>query len=145
MGTGITIERKKGDYLKNAGGQLFIVNPDGPCMLCANLLDLKEASEDLLSTKEYKIKQERGYVSGMDLHSPSVVSLNGVIASLAMTEFIMLVTSLRTAKTLVSYDMLEGRESSVVLRELRKNTQCIHNIYKGCGDKFNVERYCKST
>lgn len=138
--TGINLENEK---LETAGGQVMIVQPEGPCLECAKMIDIKEASDILAPKEEYEIRKKLGYVKGNDIPDPSVVSLNGIIASIAVTEFIMLVTCLRPVKTITMYDMLEGREPSIVPRTLKKDEKCLHNSLVGIGDKIHLERYLK--
>lgn len=125
-------------FMKYGGGQIIIVSPEGPCMICANLLDIHEAATDLLPHREYEANLKRGYISGAPQASASVVSLNGIIASMAVTEFVMLVTSFRPPKALLCYDILEGKVAS---RKLKRDTECIHNIYRSSGDRCGLERF----
>jgi hypothetical protein len=55
--------------------------------------------------------EQVGYISGQNIPNPSVISLNGVVASLAVTEFISLLTDFERRKekwTYQVYDILKG-------------------------------------
>lgn len=140
-GTGINLEN---DKVVQAGGQVMVVHPDGPCLMCANMIDRQEAYDSLAPAEEFENRKRLGYVKDVDIPAPSVVSLNGVVASIAVTEFIMLVTGLRVAKVLTVYDMLEGRESALVPRLVKIDEKCLHRSYLGSGDKIHFERYLRT-
>lgn len=63
------------------GGQIAIVAPDGPCLRCMGLVtDTRVAASR---------EQRQGYAEGVD--EPQVVSINGTLASEAVTAVLMLV------------------------------------------------------
>jgi len=87
------------DVIREAGGRAVLVQPDGPCLLCCKEINTKVASDDLATPEELEVRKSQGYVSGADVPSPSVISLDGTVASLAVTEFLALVTGFRHAQT----------------------------------------------
>jgi len=139
--TGINFSNGK---IEEAGGRVIVLQPDGYCMKCAKMLDLQEVSENLASKEEYENRKRLGYVRGANIPDASVVSLNGVIASLAVIEFMMLVTGLRDPRSLTMYDMLKGREPSIVPCHVDVDAKCIHYSFVGIGDKIQLERYLKT-
>ena len=134
-GVGIEVE---GGAIKEAGGRVMVVHPDGPCLLCAREISPTEALNDLAPPEELEVKQLQGYINGADIPSPSVVSLNSIIASIAVTEFLALVTGFRPAKEYTFYDMLNQR---VVQRIVETDPNCYTCSLKGIGDKVDIERY----
>jgi molybdopterin/thiamine biosynthesis adenylyltransferase len=136
--TGINISNS---VVEEAGGRVIVLEPQSPCLLCAKMIDLKEASDNLLPKEEYENKKKLGYIQGADIPDASVVSLNGVIASLGVVEFMMLVTGLRDVKTLTMYDMLAGREHAIVPCSAKLDENCLHHSFIGMGDKMQLERY----
>jgi molybdopterin/thiamine biosynthesis adenylyltransferase len=124
--------------VKEAGGRVVFVKPDGPCLLCCKEIDTKAASDDLASSEEVENRRRQGYVSGVDVLSPSVVSLDGTIASVGVTEFLCFVTGLRPAQTYTSYDMMEQR---LVSRIVKPDPKCVTCSVKGFGDRTRIERY----
>jgi len=129
------------DVIKEAGGRVILVRPDGPCLLCCKEINLKAASDDLAPKEELEVRKSQGYVAGADVPSPSVISLDGTVASVAVTEFLAFVTGFRPAQTYTFYDMLEQR---LVPRLVKPNPKCVASSLKGLGDKANVERYAQT-
>lgn len=137
--TGIDVENER---IVSAGGQVMIVQPDGPCMEgCTKLLDAKEASDYLVTKPEFENRVKLGYVKGANIPNPSVVSLNGLVASLAVNQFIKYVTGIGKVTTLTCYYFLNGEEPSVVPRHLKIKEKCIHISFIGIGDEICLERF----
>jgi len=139
-GTGINISN---EIIEEAGGRVMVSQPNGPCMTCANMIDLKEVLDNLSSKEEYENRKKMGYVRGANIPDASVISLNGVIASLAVVEFMVLVTGMREARILTMYDMLAGREPAIVPCHVNVNENCLHHSFIGIGDKIELTRYLK--
>ena len=76
------------------GGRVCVAwNGDG-CLYCYRILDRREASDDLRNL-EARHNQQKIYGISKDALSeagPSVVSINGVVASLGVNEFMLAVT-----------------------------------------------------
>ena len=78
------------------GGRVVFANGEG-CLVCRGLLNQQEMTRDSLSP-EQREAHDRIYGVGPDRlgeTGPMVVSINGVVASLAVTEFMVFVTSIR--------------------------------------------------
>jgi hypothetical protein len=78
------------------GGRVVFANGSG-CLVCHDLLDQQEIARDSMSPEQREAHDriygvERGALAGA---GPMVVSVNGVVASLAVTEFIVFVTGMR--------------------------------------------------
>jgi molybdopterin/thiamine biosynthesis adenylyltransferase len=129
------------DVIREVGGRVILVQPDGPCLLCCKEINIKAASDDLATPEELEVRKSQGYVSGADVPSPSVISLDGTVASLAVTEFLALVTGFRPARTYTFYDMLE---QPIVPRLVKSDPKCVACSMKGLGDKANVKRYVQT-
>ncbi len=71
---------------------------------------------------------------------PAVISLNGTVASLAVTEFLALLTGFRGAQQYVFYDMIEQR---VVSRAVKRDERCPACGVVGMGDRAGVSRYAR--
>lgn len=78
------------------GGRVVLCNGSG-CLVCFDLLDQQEIARDSMSPGQreahdriYGVKR-----TALDGTGPMVVSVNGVVASLAVTEFMVYVTGLR--------------------------------------------------
>jgi hypothetical protein len=97
------------------GGRVVFANGTG-CLVCHDLLDQEEIARDSMSPHQREAHEriygiERGTLAGT---GPMVVSVNGVVASLAVTEYISFVTGLRPPWPQLIY----RGESAVVRRVL---------------------------
>ena len=87
------------------GGRVCVAWDGRGCLVCLGVLDHTEAQLVLAgkATQQDRIRiygVEQGF---LNTSGPSVVSLNGVIASLAVTEFIVGLTGLRSPNPLLIY------------------------------------------
>lgn len=132
LGAGILTEK---GYVE-AGGQVRIVLPDGYCLACINAINYAKAGQELLNEQDRQMRKAAGYVQGYNIPQPSVISLNGTIASLAVTEFLNLITGIREVNTYVTYDM---QSNNVIAQTLQaeKDESCPvcgkHGV-RGMGD-----------
>lgn len=99
-----------GEDLQYGGRVCVSLNGDG-CIQCLGVLDSKEAGEDLAGEAELR---NRETLYGVDRtllgqSGPSVVSINGAIASLAVTEFMVAITNLRDPQRLLTYKGTTGK------------------------------------
>jgi molybdopterin/thiamine biosynthesis adenylyltransferase len=69
-----------------AGGGVRVLRPGGWCLHCAGTLDAGLVREEYLDDTERALEAERGYLRGANTPAPAVISLNGVVASLAALE-----------------------------------------------------------
>jgi hypothetical protein len=93
------------------GGRVCVCMNGDCCLQCLDVLDTKEASRDLEGEAE---RRNRDRLYGVDRQllgrtGPSVVSINGIIASLAVTEFMAAVTGLRPPKGFLTYRGSTGK------------------------------------
>lgn len=127
------------------GGRVCFVSDNGGCLYCLGELDRSEASRELAGPAQL---DERKAIYGVDLEhfekaGPSIVSINGVIASLAVTEFMVEVTGLREANTLIKY---YGDRGIVTNSNDNGKDDCYYCVkIRGQGDSADVDRYINST
>jgi hypothetical protein len=93
------------------GGRVVVANGAG-CLVCRNLLDQEEMTRDSMSAEQreahdriYGVKR-----GALGETGPMVVSINGVVASLAVTEFMVFVTGMREP---VSHLIYRGHAGTV--------------------------------
>lgn len=140
LGSGI--DAPDGQF-EQAGGHVAIVTPPGPCMNCWGLIDSAEA-RFFLGTNEERVQLKRqGYVDGWDLPSPSVISLNTAVASIAAGEFLAYVTGLSPANPLTFYYYREPGSTAqrASARRDAKNPKCFTCAQVGKGDDIELRRY----
>lgn len=74
------------------GGRVAWLAPGAACLWCMNILNPERVRVEQLPEPMAQAERARGYIEGMDEPAPAVVSINGVIASLAVTELLARVT-----------------------------------------------------
>jgi hypothetical protein len=126
------------------GGRIMVSRDGQGCLVCYDELDTAEAQLQLSGPGGAKQREalygvENNLLGGS---GPSVVSLNGVIASLSVTEFMVAVTGLRDPRPLQTY---LGREARLTQPSATKGLPRADCYYcKGVfasGASADVERY----
>ena len=101
------------------GGRVCVATTETGCLSCQRVLDQREIRLDLAS-KEQRADEEAIYGVPREAladSGPSVVSVNGVVASLGVTELMVLVTGIRKPFAQLDYHGHEGFIRKVVDRE----------------------------
>ncbi|SRR6266851_463245 len=125
------------------GGRVFVTTGAGGCLVCQGELDPVAAREDLENPHARKDRIEI-YGIPIDLLTepgPSVVSINAVVASLAVTEFMVHATGIRPAHRLLEYRADQG----IVKRKiLTPNPDCYYckEVYR-LGERAGTFRYAR--
>jgi hypothetical protein len=127
------------------GGRISVStwNGDG-CLMCRGLIDIEEAQLDLAGPGArrdhdaiYGIK-----AAALGRSGPSVVSINGVVASLGVTEFMAAVTGLRAPKPVIMYYGHMGRVTTPVDPPADGCFYC--KSVRGRRDAADVQRYLRA-
>ena len=128
----------------NYGGQVCIAwSGNRSCLYCMNVLDRARAAVDLAGPEERRRQAEiYGIPSDLlDVAGPSVVSINGVVASLAVTEFMLSVAGIREPNRLLTY---HGRTGKVTVSTNEPVPDCYYcKRLWGTGDRADVQRYVR--
>jgi len=125
------------------GGRVAIISGTrGGCLYCLDLLDQKDVRR-FLSTAELVENEDRVYgIRGSTLSDtgPSVVSVNGVVASLGVTAFMALATGMKLPYTVQTY---RGDFGTVTRKTTTGTDDCYYccSTVRGRGDRANLERY----
>jgi len=125
------------------GGRVCVAAGGNGCIVCLGVLDQEEARSDLAGPEE---RRARGAIYGVertafDRSGPSVVSINGVVASVGVTEFMAGVTGLRTPNRLVTY---YGHMGRLAVRTEEPAPDCYYcKGVRGQGAVVDVERYVR--
>lgn len=127
------------------GGRVCVAWDGHGCIACYGLLDIEEAQGDLAGPEA---RRDRDVLYGvpreaLDHTGPSVVSINGVVASLGVTEFMLTVTGVRPPKRVITYYGHMGRVAGP-----SDETAPVANCYyckgiRGKGDAADVQRYVR--
>lgn len=93
------------------GGRVSWLAPGGACLWCMGVLDSETVRVEQLPPALRRDEEARGYIRGLDEPAPAVVSINGVIAGLGVTEMLARATGfVGTAprSTLLLYRLVDG-------------------------------------
>jgi hypothetical protein len=128
-----------------AGGRLAVVLPGGPCLHCMGEIDPEEAAYFVASPAERAERIARGYVTGLDVNAPAVVSLNTLIASAAINEFVVFVSGIRDVAPYTEYDQLGISRSTksqwLVPTVIGTDPACVQCTAASMRDTIGIERY----
>ncbi len=124
------------------GGRVCVSQCGNGCLVCLNVLDMDEAARDLEGEAERRNREAIYGVprAAVGRSGPSVVSINGMMASIAVTEFMAVVTGLRQPKAISTYYGHSGKVT-VSVDAPRKN--CWYCSLWDQGAKVDVERYIR--
>ena len=125
------------------GGRVCTVWHGEGCLVCRGVLDMDAAQIDL-SGPEERAARKRLYGIPEELLAetgPSVVSINGVIASLGVTEFMVALTGIRMPNPIVTY---KGKGGGVSVNREAPLPDCYYcKVVRGTGEKADVQRYIR--
>lgn len=127
----------------NYGGRICGAWDGNGCIACLGLLDVAEAQKEL---EGVEVRKDRDAIYGvnraeLNRSGPSVVSINGVIASLGMTEFLVAVTGLRKPNRLLYY---HGQAGKVTVSQDTPKESCYYCLQiRGKGDSTDPRRYIR--
>lgn len=126
------------------GGRMaYVANDEPGCLVCMDILDMNAVAK-FLSSEDGRRDREDLYgvdKSQLEEAGPSVVSLNGIIASLAVMEYMLQVTGIRKTKRKLEY---RGNMGIVAVKSEIHADDChfCKNV-RGSADAANLERYLK--
>ncbi|WP_230741802.1 HesA/MoeB/ThiF family protein [Methanooceanicella nereidis] len=140
--TGTEIFCRNADSGSNSldmGGQVRVVIPSVTgCLECMGGIDKGKAEMDLLRPEEMNIREKTGYVNGTDITPvPSVISLNNMIASMAVQEFVDMVTgngSRPKEYNYIKYDSVEPVLERMIFEKDPSCPMCGNGGILGAGD-----------
>ncbi len=135
-GTGIRVTGEKRNRF--VGGQVQVVLPGFGCLECAGGINRRQANIDLGEQEQREEGRKHNYDTGEI--APSVISLNGVIASLQVTEVLNIFTDQDTKREtlpLIMYNAL-AKEVSEVEFSFEDCPSCGIDGWVGFGDTAPV-------
>lgn len=124
------------------GGRMVYVGVDEPgCLVCTDVLDMEAVAKFLSSENGRRDREDLYGVDHTDLDEagPSVVSLNGIVASLAVMEYMLQATGVRQARKKLEY---RGNMGIVAVKNELHADDCHYckNV-RGTADAANLDRY----
>lgn len=137
--TGIDIQPNTEGGIRRIGGRIMIVYPEGPCLECMGIINQGKLMQETSSSST--IMQRNPYIQGHNTSVPSVISFNGVVASLATTEFINLITNCFERPNQKIYHVYDGKKGNVHAVQMIPLQKCkICEEVRALGD--NIELPC---
>lgn len=133
--TATEIFPKTSDY----GGSVVSITDGNRCLCCLGLISSDEARRYLENPDARKDEEAIYGVSKewLEDSGPAVVTINGIIASIAATEFLLHITGIRKAKPFLSYN---GRRGIVNLNTDEPREDCYFcKMIRRKRDDANVE------
>lgn len=112
MGSTITTDH---GHVTGVFGRVQLLGPGNACLWCSNLLNSEEVRRDMMNKFERKLDP---YIEDAHEPTPSVISLNGTVVSLAVTMLLGLVTSAPVDARHIIYNA-----STASLRSVRSEAQ----------------------
>lgn len=129
---GVQVQTDDKGTIRKVAGRVTILLPDGACLRCLDILDPEKVR------CEIEEGQRLGYLGAEEVPSPAVISLNGVVASLAVTEFLQLVTNFARCKGERMYWMYDGLKGLVHGISMGQGLTCVTcQRFLGLGDNAN--------
>ena len=127
------------------GGRVVFAIPKEFCLKCAGQIDFNIAQQELESKEEKTFRVKHGYGLGPHVPAPAIVSVNGIIAGLAVTEFVVYITKVRKPNKRVTYKGMKA-DVNVINESLDKIIPgCYYCDYlAGKRELANIKRYSKN-
>ena len=95
------------------GGRVTWLAPGSACLWCLNILNAERVRVEQLPKAGAEAERARGYIEGIDEPAPAVVSINGVIASLAVTELLARTTGFAGSDSRASLLLYRPKDGTV--------------------------------
>jgi molybdopterin/thiamine biosynthesis adenylyltransferase len=132
------------DHTLEFGGRVCVSINGQSCLSCMDVLDRAEAGRDLAGELETRDREAIYGVpdDALGTSGPSVVSLNGTIASLGLTEFMVAVTGVRPPRRLLTFYGSSGKVTASVDEPFEDCLYC-KGIW-GRAENADVERHIRS-
>jgi len=132
--TGLDIQCEEEGKIRSAGGRVMTLLPNSPCLECTGYLNALELSREIAQI-EAGDKPHHSYISGTPEEAPAVISLNGIVASLAVNEFLHLLTGLETQREPGMYKMYRILNGTVQTYRMQAESKCtLCDEVKALGD-----------
>jgi molybdopterin-synthase adenylyltransferase len=133
------------DVVEGSFGGRAVFKTEAPgCLFCFGELDQAEIQAFLESPTD-RLNREAAYGidrAHLNQAGPSVVSINGVIASLAVTEFMIACTELGVPKQFINY---QGERARCAERIFTARSGCPYCGQWNSGDRADTDRYLRAT
>ena len=125
--------------ITTAGGQVNVIIPgQSPCLACHSQLQWKQIFYEDLEDYEQEFEVNQGYITGINVPAPAVVSINGILSSALVTEFLKLVTGLKKTNYYTYYDCMAENNPMKNIK-MKRDPNCLvchQDFYLAYGDEI---------
>ncbi len=121
------------------GGRVVVALPGQYCLFCANQIDRELAKEELDTPENRSLRRKHGYGMASDAAAPAVCSINGIVANLAVTEFVVMTTGVREPARCLTYKGMRGVVTTTNDRGASDCYTC--RCICGTGDHAGLDRF----
>lgn len=134
VGSEITVH---GGVVTSIGGRCNVVLPGGPCLQCMNEIDAAEARFYFLSEYQKAKAQDLGYGIRAEGPVPSIVNLNGTVASGALFELQAMLSGLRPPHPAQYYEAFStaNLHQHFSARRVRRRPHCYTCSLEGTAEE----------
>jgi len=129
------------DIINDYGGRVCVCQDGEGCLVCMDTLTPQEIAQRFENDDAHQDRKDIYGVekSVLDGTGPAVVSINGVIASLGVTEFMAAVTGLRPPQRHLEYHGRTGKVTASQDPPAAECWYCRHVL--GAGASADIKRY----
>ena len=106
------------------GGRVTIAGPDTGCLWCTGVIDEQRLRAEQSPPALREAQRALGYVPDPEVPEPSVVSINGVVASLAVTEVLDRLVHFRTVGAAPASMLIYRLSDGTVRRVAAQSGRC---------------------
>lgn len=121
--------RTNGSAFEDAYAEVFVFLPGqpGPCLVCAEIVNVLEAYYEVGPEENRREAARRGYVEGFDEPAPAVFHLNGIAANVALAEIHNLLCGFMAPRAHLHYRMSQRELKPLLHRADKRCAICAPN------------------
>lgn len=131
---GVGIHTKQGS-ISAVVGRVQMLASGLPCLVCADWLDASQVRTELMNEEQ---RRRDPYFVGAGVPQPAVISLNGMVTSVAVSIFLSAITSFPGAARMVHYDAVRGSMRPVVMNPRPHCIACSGSGALGRGNTWSL-------
>lgn len=131
---GVAIHVRDGG-VSHIAGRVQMLSCGLPCLVCANWIDSNQVRTEMMSEEQ---RRRDPYFVGHSMPHPAVISLNGAVASVAMTMFLSAVTAFPSDARMVLYDAVRGAMRPTIMTPEANCIVCSSSGALARGDNWTL-------
>ncbi len=138
---GVVIDAEEGE-VRHFGGRVQMLSPGLGCLVCVDgNLDPRWVNWDLQPIRQKR--KDPYFLKAAGIRQPAVISLNGTVASLAVTMFLAVVAGVPMKARCVRYRGMEGIVKPQFITPRHQCVDCSPQAYFGAGDAYALPQRSK--